>query len=530
MSYLQRTVISGIIIFPFLVTCCKYSVNDRNISAGKATAAYFIDGHLGNDNHPGTRGKPVRTISRLNTLLADNPLSVYFTGGQTYKGTVILKNASGDNNEPLVITSTGSARATINGEDSEAVHIENCSNIYIKDVDLRGNGRDRGNTTDGLSISGSSECKVSDITVKGFQVSGVDLYNCKNISVYNTYAADNGFSGINVTGSDRNSSGNIVIKNCRAENNPGDPAILDNHSGNGILVGMSDSVLVDHCAASDNGWDMPRKGNGPVGIWAWESNRVTIQYCVSYHNKTSEGAKDGGGFDLDGGVTNSVIRYCLSYGNQGAGYGLFQYPGASAWYNNSIQYCVSFNDATTTEGAGSVFIWNGSGDTAMLEKCMVFNNVFYNDAGPVISYEKASAHSKFRFCNNIFVGNGPVVEGEINGSEFLGNDWWHSGKGISFGPYASLKEWAENTGQEMLNGKLEGSTVNPLFEGPLLTDLSDPWKLRELTAFILQSNSPLRGKGINIKLLYGYAIPSEDFYGNSIPEGSVTVPGIYMLK
>ena len=101
---------------------------------------------------------------------------------------------------------------------------------------------------------------------------------------------------------------------------------------------------------------MPRQGNGPVGIWAWMSDHVKIQYCISYKNRTSRGGKDGGGFDLDGGVTNSLIQYCLSYENEGAGYGLFQYPGASDWSNNIIRYSVSINDARTTEGAGSFFI------------------------------------------------------------------------------------------------------------------------------------------------------------------------------
>jgi hypothetical protein len=151
---------------------------------------------------------------------------------------------------------------------------------------------------------------------EGFQKSGVDLYNCRNSEVRNVIAYGNGFCGINVMGSHQDSSGNILIINCKAENNAGDPTILDNHSGNGILVGVSDSVIIDHCTATNNGWDMPRQGNGPVGIWTWMSDHVTIQYCISYRNKTSKGGKDGGGFDLDGGVTNSLIQYCLSYENE----------------------------------------------------------------------------------------------------------------------------------------------------------------------------------------------------------------------
>ena len=94
-------------------------------------------------------------------------------------------------------------------------------------------------------------------------------------------------------------------------NNPGDPTNLTNHSGNGIVVGHCTNVLIDHCMATNNGWDMPRIGNGPVGIWCYEADSVVIQHCLSYRNKTSVGGADGGGFDFDGGVTNSIIQYCL---------------------------------------------------------------------------------------------------------------------------------------------------------------------------------------------------------------------------
>jgi hypothetical protein len=31
-----------------------------------------------------------------------------------------------------------------------------------------------------------------------------------------------------------------------------------------------------------------RIGNGPVGIWACETDSVVIQHCISYRNKTAE--------------------------------------------------------------------------------------------------------------------------------------------------------------------------------------------------------------------------------------------------
>jgi len=383
--------------------------------------AYYLDGIHGDDNNPGNKNNPIKTITELNLRLQKKASSVYFSSGQVFDGTLIFIGITG----PYNISSVGGGRAVINGGNNEAIKIENCKNLWITNLDLKGNGRKDGNTTNGLSVTRSRDMVIEQIYTSGFQKSGVDLYDCKGIKIRKVTAINNGFSGINVMGSERSHSGKIMISYCKAENNPGDPAMLDNHSGNGILVGVSDSVIIDHCTATNNGWDMPRQGNGPVGIWTWESSHVTIQYCISYKNKTSKGGKDGGGFDLDGGVTNSVIQYCLSFRNQGAGYGLFQYSGASKWSGNVVRYCVSINDATSTEGSGSFFLWNGSGDDNQLADCKVYSNIAFNSHSPVISYENSSAHKNFTFRNNIFIGAGKA-NADLSGSSFIGNWWWNT--------------------------------------------------------------------------------------------------------
>jgi hypothetical protein len=533
MRYLSGKIVSGLIFLSLLVISCKSFNSEKKLNSeqgNEKVRAYFIDGINGNDRNAGTRDKPLKTIQELNIRLQKKVSSVFFAGGQAYQGTLNLKNIHGTGKNPVFISSTGTGRALINGGDKESIHIENCSFIDIRELDLKGKGRKGGNTSNGLAVSASSACRISNVSASGFQISGVDLFDCTETEIKNVIATDNGFSGINVMGSERKKSARIIIQGCRAENNPGDPAILDNHSGNGILIGVSDSVLIDHCTATNNGWDMPRIGNGPVGIWAWESNRVLIQYCISYRNKTSKNASDGGGFDLDGGVTNSIIQYCLSYENQGAGYGLFQYSGASDWSNNVVRFCVSINDAATTKGAGSIFIWNGSDDSKQMINCLIYNNVFYNTATPVISFEKASAHKDFRFMNNIFMGVDELILGNIAGSIFLGNDWWNAGKDIKFSGFKNVNEWAKATGQEMLNGKMEDMQVDPLLKGPFTTDITDPWKLDKLEGYVLNLNSPLKNRGVDLKSVFGIDLPLTDFYGNDIPDGNANEPGIFQMK
>ena len=411
-----------IIISLLPAVSCRSDMN-RRVPGG-----YFIDGNKGDDENSGASGHPVRTLARLNELLSAELRNAYLAGGQVYEGTLIIKDKDAGSGSHVSVSSTGEERAVINGGTGEAIRIENCRNIRVSNIDIKGNGRKTGNTANGFALVRSSDCSIEYLKAEGFQKSGVDLYDCRNCKVRKVLAVDNGFCGINIMGSSYKTSCNILVQDCMAENNAGDPTISDNHSGNGILVGVSDSVIIDRCKATNNGWDMPRLGNGPVGIWAWQSDHVIIQYCISYRNKTSPGAKDGGGFDLDGGVTNSIIRYCLSYENEGAGYGLFQYPGASDWSDNIIKYCISYNDANTTEGAGSIFLWNGSNEKSQLTNCRIHNNIIYNSKAPAISFENASLHEDFEFRRNIFIYTGSRFSGVNSGSSFFGNMWLNANR------------------------------------------------------------------------------------------------------
>ena len=207
----------------------------------------------------------------------------------------------------------------------------------------------------------------------------------ENYQITNVNAHNNGYAGIYVSGMDKTLLSNIYIGYCTADNNPGDPTVLDNHSGNGIFAYNASNVTIEYCKASENGWDMPRIGNGPGGIWVAEVDSAVIQYCISHDNKTSVGGQDGLGFDLDGGTTNTVIQYCLSYNNHGAGYGIFQYNGATDWKNNTVRYCISENDGNVS-AMGSIYFWNGSGQDEQFQGFEFYNNVVYNANGPALAF------------------------------------------------------------------------------------------------------------------------------------------------
>jgi hypothetical protein len=499
------------------------------ISAGMALAqsqtSYYIS-NTGNDNNPGTRLKPFRTIQKLNYIKLKPGSKVYLAGNETFKGPLLLSSdESGTKAQPILITSYGKGVATINGRFEFAILV-NSSYTILRNLKVKGAGRKGGNTTDGIRISFTNGNLVQDVTIEGFQKSGLFVYQCSNTEIIKVTARDNGQSGIEVAGT-RDTSKNILIKDCLAENNPGDPTNFTNHSGNGILVGGSDHVVIDHCVATNNGWDMPRLGNGPIGIWGYESNDLVIQYCISYNNKTQGGASDGGGFDLDGGTTNSVIQYCLSYDNEGSGYGLFQYEGASPWSNNTIRYCISIDDGIKTEGAGGFLVWSTVVGGVGLRNCQVYNNVVYNRYAAAVAFNVSSKIENFLFANNIFVGQNMIVKGLPSGEKFLGNIWWGiDGVPLNFRGFGNLAEWAKNTGQETINAEQKGRQTDPLLKGPFTTKLTDPYQLKSLTGYQLQDNSPLIDSGLDLDTMFRIKPAATDFYGKPVLKGKAPDPGI----
>ncbi|HZK62675.1 MAG TPA: right-handed parallel beta-helix repeat-containing protein [Puia sp.] len=432
----------------------------------------------GNDENDGSRRYPWKTIQKLNRHNVAPGDSVLFEGGKTFTGKLLIdSNSGGSERYPLLISSYGDGHAKINGGNASALVLYRTKYVTLKNLDLLGSGRKSGNTKDGLSLINCDHITLDSLDITGFQKSGFLIYSSTDILASHIYAHENGAAGIAVeAGRGKKESRNIQIRNCRAENNPGDPTNLTNHSGNGIVAGHCTNLLIERCKATNNGWDMPRIGNGPVGIWCYESDSVTIQHCLSYRNKTSVGGADGGGFDLDGGVTNSVIQYNLSYENQGSGYCIFQYWGASPWYNNVIRFNISENDGLVSDSRAGIYVWNSSGDASQFHDCLVYNNTVYNEKEAAVSYSEKSERKRFGFYNNIFVAKDSLIRGIKGEDVFLGNNWW------------SLKK---------RSGKMPGLNRNPHFTNPGNTRLTS-FPQAMFHSYDLPSMSVLRNHGVDI--------------------------------
>ncbi|HEV7621999.1 MAG TPA: right-handed parallel beta-helix repeat-containing protein, partial [Flavisolibacter sp.] len=438
--------------------------------------------------------------------------TVFFSGGQIFTGSILIDSTKiGSTEKPVVITSSAADQATVQSGNNMGITVYNTSFVHIENLNFTGSGRKSGNTKNGVFIINSNNINLNNIDVKGYQKSGLEIYSCHNVVAEHIRAHENGASGISVSGvyDNKNATTDILLNHCIAENNPGDPTNLTNHSGNGIIAGNCRKVTIEYCTATNNGWDMPRTGNGPVGIWMYEADSVLIQYCISYRNKTSKGAADGGGFDIDGGVTNSTIQYCLSYENYGSGFGIFQYYEASPWYNNTIRYCISENDGLVSDAHAGVHIWNAQGDSTKFHHSYFYNNTIYNSKGAAISYSELNKNKDFYFYNNIFVAKDSLIKGgEYNGT-YLGNDWWSLGR-FSIEGRRSLKKWATGKNKEQQNGRLAGLEINPGFKAPGKASLTDPDKLATFINYNIPVNSPLHTKGVALRS-FGIIPGDKDF-------------------
>lgn len=477
------------------------SINENGIAKPHHTKTYYVSA-TGNDKNTGNAFAPFKTIEKLNSLQLQAGDVICLQGGQTFKGALKIDSAAaGNKRHSIIICSFGKGRATIDGGNGEAIGLYKARYIDVHNLRLTGSGRKSGNTKSGLSIVDCAHVIVHDVEISGFQKPGLLVYASTHVLLKQVSAHDNGSAGITVEGdAKKRDSKDIRILGCRAENNPGDPTNLTNHSGNGIVVGNCINVTIDRCTATNNGWDMPRIGNGPVGIWAYEADSVIIKHCLSYNNKTSKGGADGGGFDLDGGVTNSIVEYCVSYANQGSGYCVFQYWGATPWHHNIFRYNISENDGTVSDSQGGLYVWNSSDDEKQFYDCDVYGNIIYNDKVAAISFSSKSESRDIRFYNNIFVSRDTLIRGtdKLGDVRYQGNDWWSIQNGFNMYGIKQLKTWAKKTGKEMKGGKVTGLNIFPAFRSPGHSTITSAYQIQYFTNYQLPKKSHLKQR---LKLL-----------------------------
>lgn len=272
--------------------------------------------------------------------------------------------------------------ALIQGGEGHGLVLEGCEDITVSNLRFVGAGRKYHNRQGvGLLVLGGRGITVQDCTASGFQRGGFEARGVSQLRFERLKAHDNGYAGIHVTQGEQGGwSQDVTITHCSAVNNPGDPQVTANHSGNGIVLYYTRDALVEYCDASYNGWDMNNsRFNGPVGIWCANTHRAVFRYCLSHDNRTQWSKTDGGGFDFDGGTRDCLIEYCYSYDNAGAGYMFCQYVNAAELSGNTIRYSTSFNDGSAYHKS-ALYLYD-CGSQSLAEGGQFYRNLLYNSDG-----------------------------------------------------------------------------------------------------------------------------------------------------
>jgi len=322
----------------------------------------------------------------------------------------------------------------------------------------------------------------------------------------------------------------VYIRDSIAYSNAGVVGFPGN-TGNGIVVGCTSTGIIERCVAHDNGW-LCDASEGPVGIWAYDSRYVTIQFNESYANRTGGGA-DGGGFDFDQNMAHSVIQYNYSHDNDGAGFLLAHGIDNHNFTNVTVRYNISENDGRKN-GYGGIMVWG------RVLSAEVHNNTVFMGAPPggdpsvvlVVNWGiPASDVNALHFRNNILCTLDGVRLMNVSASQlagaqdllFQGNSYYSNGDPfkVEWGgtTYGDLSAWRDGTGQERIGAADTGYEVAPgLVSAGGGGTIGDATRLSTLSAYRLRVNAPMVDAGLDLSARFGVLPGPQDFYGNPLPQ------------
>lgn len=526
--------ISG--IFEFL-SSEHGSIQGEFKSDSKCPTTYFIS-PSGDDANTGVSPQdPWRSIGKVNSIDLQPGDIVLFEGGEEFEGSLLLnENDANDSDNPVRISSYGTGKATIKAGDNIGIYAYNTAGIIIDNFIVAGSGINS-NQKSGIyfynDLEGNKKLdlvRVTNCEVYGFREYGIVIGAWNGNSGYNDIIIENnkvhdildvGISSYGQFNASKTgyAHSNLNVRNCEVYNIKG--YSKKSHSGNGIVLADVQDSMIEHCTVYDSGSGNTSCG-GPVGIWYWDADRVTIQYSEVYNMSSGSSNCDGGGFDMDGGVTNGLMQYNYSHNNDGAGYMVGQFSGARSMENITVRYNISENDAKTN--GGSLYLFNGESSDSMKDIFFHNNTVYLNEK------TRNSAPATIKYClwkpvkenihfnnNLLYASNGAALVDVPTGYDgnFAGNLYYSTDnfrilyKGNL---YPSLEKF-RITGREVYKDMPVGYEGEPLLQNPGNGGtIGFGNSIQNLDAYLLKSGSPAINGGILIPFEKG----SSDYYGNTL--------------
>ncbi|MFC7221008.1 right-handed parallel beta-helix repeat-containing protein [Streptomyces polyrhachis] len=470
---------------------------DRPVSGGPFT--FYVSPDGSDKNNGLSPERPWRTLAHANGVRFKPGDRLRLKGGERFRGRLTLeKGEAGRPSKPVVIDSYGTGRATIAPSGTSGIAVRNTSGVEIRDLTIVGDARKK-RDGDGISffsnLPGSrrlAHIRVSHVEVSHFEYGisvGADPGTgggFRDVRITDASVHHNLDAGLAVYGPDFDADDpdyahqRLRIERVRAHTNTGDPASDTRNTGSGIILGSVRDATVSRAVSYGNGARSAADAEeGPEGIWTYDSTRVVIENSRSYRNHTGSEV-DGGGFGLDNNVSDSVLQYNLSYGNDGPGFLVYSGQPTGAHRNNTMRFNVSWDDARRLPWYGGIVAYGtmlrdldiyhntvlmrtadledtpaaieagvaGSRPPALrlrdgIRDVGVHNNVFVTDSGPLIETESAYGQERVR----------------MQGNDYHSTDRWTMLWGDE--RYSGLDGWREATEQETLDGEATGSSADP---------------------------------------------------------------------
>lgn len=485
----------------------------------KDSRNYYFDPVSGDDRHTGlSPAKAFKTLQKLNSVRLLPGDSVLLKSGSVFSEPLYI-SCRGDSAHPVVVSKYGGeARPAIilDGSVLQAVYVFNSENIVIRDLEISNKGPEAVAGLNGLLVELLNYGTAKNITIDNLFIhdvygnldkerqGGGNAMLLANFRDENTDSVPSRFDGLVVQ--------NCLVKDCRRNGImmrgiwprkrwfPNLNVIIRNNTldgvpGDGIVPVGCDSPLVEYNVMKNCPPLLPPT-EACDGIWPWSCDNAIIQYnIVSGH----QSQVDGYGFDSDWNCTHTLIRYNLSFNNDG-GFLLVCNSGGwpDEWSSGNtgtiVCYNISINDGLRN------YIPDGKKDyfsplihmTGPVRNTLIEKNLFY------VLKKKFPGTDKTILTSNDW-------SGYADSTFFRNNYIFTEEPNLAFKPTKSTNNYIENNlykGNLVVTG--DGfQKYTGRFDENMWYDVKDEnWN--NLVRFINDKTITIDGKEINVTGIIGY--------------------------
>jgi hypothetical protein len=525
-----------------------------------AFATTYYVSPTGSDSNTGTTTSAAwQTIAKVNSAHFVAGDSVLFQGSGTFTGALVFSYSTNvptsSSTDTITVSSYGTGTAEIlsssTGSYSSAVKLDGVNGITVSNLTILGGGGASPTTWEGVYILNQSGKSISGITVNNCNISNfAGTSSSETAEVYvNGYYGDldtvkitnNQLHGANGVGSTDSNGiygighGQDITNVTYAGNTVYNLGGLASAIGGGIVANDVNGGVEEYNIVHDIGANTASCG-GVCGIWAYASNNITIQFNEVYNVQPINFTKgcDWDAYDLDGGVSNSVVQY--NYSHHNAGIALLAYSanvGSDTWGNNIYRYNISENDAMGAGTYNSAAIAIAFTPTNPIQ---IYGNTFYMGLKNSTGYSNAIQSQN---GSAVVLPSGSIIENNIFDmvAQSNGNQWMYVPYGLSGGTidyniyydngaanqywrvgstqYTSLSAYQTATGYDKHSFQSNPGLLNPGGGGTLSwTPSSDTGPQPAPSAYWLTSGAAAYNAGVTV------SGASRDYYGDPVPNGA----------